>query len=392
MVVSRLEWSSPGWWGAFIAAVAFLLLAGCDGNGAPSGSAVPVPVPPLAEYQQCVSTAPLDPGDPDQPVLVLKGPRVINHALGTTYLDQGATATDPREGDISGRIVVTGLAELDPAVAGDYLIRYGVTNSASLAGVEVVRLVRVNAGVFPVQTVRDMGTTGARMGYYEHLPTTYADDPDQTFPLLVFIHGWGNARFVDPHTVQAPLSILEKSNLVKLINDGGWDDSRPFIVLSPQKCYDPLAFGPTAARMRLFIDHAINTYKIDVSRLYMSGHSQGSGDTWDYVGHYPRHLAAVVPISGGYGTASGCALKETPAWAFNGQADTTVPYETQVNTVDSINACDAAEPAKVTVFPGVGHNDIQARVLNLSGLGSGLHPYSLYDQNIYEWLLQHRRP
>ena len=106
-----------------------------------------------------------------------------------------------------------------------------------------MRLVRVHAGTFPVQTVRDMGTTSAHMGYYEHLPATYADDPDQKFPLLVFIHGWENSRFLDPHTVQAPLSILEKSNLVKLINDGAWDDSRPFIVLSPQKCYDALTFG-----------------------------------------------------------------------------------------------------------------------------------------------------
>jgi predicted peptidase len=230
------------------------------------------------------------------------------------------------------------------------------------------------------------------MGYYEHLPVNYADDLKQKFPLLVFIHGWENARFLDPQTVQAPLSILENSNLVKLINDGAWDDSLPFIVLSPQKCYDGLTFGVTAARMKRFIDYAINTYKVDVSRLYMSGHSQGSGDTWDYVSNYPQQLAAVVPISGGYGTVSGCALKDTPAWAFNGEADKTVPYHNQVNTVASINACNPAEPAKVTVFPGISHNDIQAQVLNLAGLGSGLPQYSPYDQNIYDWLLQHRRP
>ena len=335
---------------------------------------------------------PVDSGDPDQPVLTLIGPRVIDHALGTPYVDQGATASDPREGDISGQIRIAGLDGLDPNVVGDHLIRYGVTNSAALRAVEVVRLVRVNAGTFPVQTAREMGTTSARMGYYEHLPAAYADDPDQTFPLLVFIHGWGNSHFLDPRTVQAPLSILENSNLVKLINDGAWDDSRPFIVLSPQKCHDALAFGVTAARMKLFIDHAINTYKVDESRLYMSGHSQGSGDTWDYVVNHPRQLAAVVPISGGYGTVSGCALKDTPAWAFNGEADRTVPYLNQVNTVGSINACNAAEPARITVFPGISHNDIQARVFNLTGLGSGLPQYSLYDQNIYDWLLHHRRP
>jgi predicted esterase len=373
--------------------VSALLLAGCDEGGSSSpGSAWPQPAPPLAEYQECVSTVPVDSADPDQPVLTLIGPRVIDHARGTAYADQGATARDPREGDLSGQIQVSGLNDLDVGVVGDHLIRYDVSNGAHQRAVEVVRLVRVNAGTFPVQTIREMGTTGAHMGYYEHLPVTYADDPDQTFPLLVFIHGWGNARFLDPHTVQAPLSILEQSNLVKLINDGAWDDSRPFIVLSPQKCYDALTFGDTAARMKRFIDHAINTYKIDVSQVYLSGHSQGSGDTWDYVVNYPRQLAAVVPISGGYGTASGCALKDTPAWAFNGENDSTVSYHNQVNTVASINACNPAEPAKVTVFPGISHNDVQGPVLNLTGLGSGLPQYSLYDQDIYDWLLQHRRP
>jgi predicted esterase len=396
VVPSRLRPGSPVRSRAHLAAAAtVLLLTGCDGDGqlsSSSGFTAPEPLPPLAQYQECVSTAPVDSDDPDQPVLDLIGPRVVDHALGTPYVDQGATASSPRDGDISDQIRVTGLTELDPGVVGDYLIRYNVTDGAQLRAVEVVRLVRVNDGAYPVQTVREMGTTSARMGYYEHLPATYADELDQKFPLLVFIHGWGNARFLNFQKVQAPLSILEASNLVKLINDGAWDDSLPFIVLSPQKCYDGLSLGSTAARMKRFIDYAINTYKVDVSRLYMSGHSQGAGDTWDYVVNYPRQLAAVVPISGGYGTTSGCALKDTPAWAFNGQADSTVSYRNQVDTVGSINACDPAEPAKVTVFPSIGHNDIQARVLDLTGLGSGLPQYSPYDQSVYDWLLQHRRP
>ena len=66
-------------------------------------------------------------------------------------------------------------------------------------------------------------------------------------------------------------------------------------------------------------------------------------------------------------------------------------YQNQVDTVNSINACNPVERAKVTVFPGVHHNDIQDPVFNLTGLGQGLPQYGLYDQSIYDWMLQHRR-
>ncbi len=334
---------------------------------------------------------PVDSGNPNEPVITLIGPRVVSQPLGTAYVDAGATASDPRDGDITSRIVVTGLTSLNVNTVGDYLIRYNVMNSAQSAAVEVVRLVRVHAGTFKVQTARDIGTTSAHMGYYEHLPVNYSADPNQKFPLIVYQHGWSGARFLDAYTVQAPLSILESGNMVKLINDGHWDDSRPFIVLSPQRCVDPLTYVVTAAQTKLFLDYAINTYKVDISRIYMGGHSQGSGDTWDYVSNYPHQLAAVVPISGGYGTFVGCVLKETPAWAFNGEADTTVPYQNQADTVNSINACNPTERAKITVLPGVSHNDVELPVLGLTGLGQGLPAYDIYNQNIYDWLLGHSR-
>ena len=334
---------------------------------------------------------PVDSGDANKPVITLLGPRVVSQPLGFVYADAGATARDPHDGDVTSRITVTGLAALDTNTVGDYLIRYNVVNSAQSAAVEVVRMVRVHAGTYKAQTARDIGTTSAHLGYYEHLPVNYSDDPNQKFPLILYQHGWTGARFLNPYTVQAPLSILEGGNLVRLINQGPWDDSRPFIVLSPQRCVDPLTFVATAAQTKLFLDYAINTYKVDTSRIYMGGHSQGSGDTWDYVTNYPHQLAAVVPISGGYGTSAGCVLKDTPAWAFNGEADATVPYQTQVETVNSINACSPVERAKITVLPGVSHNDVEMPVLGLTGLGQGLPAYDTYNQNIFDWLLAHSR-
>ncbi len=48
--------------------------------------------------------------------------------------------------------------------------------------------------------------------------------------------------------------------------------------------------------------------------------------------------------------------------------------------------------SRITVLEGIGHNDVELPVLGLTGLGQGLPQYDLYDQSIYDWLLQHSRP
>ena len=364
-----------------------LFLTGCpDEPGLP---APPPPTPLDPQYVACISTVPVDAGNPNQPVITLIGPRVISQPLGTPYVDAGATASDPHDGDITNQIVVTGLAELNTNTVGDYLVRYNVVDSAQLRAVEVVRVVRVTDGTFQEQTPRDIGTTSAHLPYYEHLPVHYSDDPTETYPVLIFQHGWGGARFtVDGTAVQMPLSGLANSDVVGLINNGQWDDSRPFIVLSPQRCVDPLTYVVTAWETKRFIDYAINTYQIDPARIYLAGFSQGSGDTWDYVTNFPHQLAAVVPISGPYGNTSGCLLKDTPAWAFQAADDQYVLPQGQIDTVNSINACNPPERAKLTLFPTGGHTD---QTMNLAGLGQGKAPYDVYDESIYDWLLAHIR-
>ena len=378
------------------AATWLISLAGCGGGGGGDSASTPSTPPPSAVtdplYLECTSTVPVDAGNPDQPVITLLGDKVVNHALGTQYTDAGAYALDPRAGDISSQIQITGVASVDTNVVGDYFVRYNVKNSAQLRAVEAVRIVRVNAGTFRNQTARDIGTTSAHMGYYEHLPVNYSVDPNQKFPLIIYQHGWFHARFLNSSTVQVTLPTLITVGLAKIINAGGWDDSRPFIVLSPQRCVDPLEFGVTAAQTKRFIDYAINTYKVDASRIYMGGHSQGGGNTWDYITNYPQQLAAIFPISGHYGSTVGCSLGSTPSWAFIGRKDATVPYTELVNTVNSVNACNPPERSRLTVLPDNGHNDIELPVLGLTGLGRGMSEYELYDQSIYDWMLQHSRP
>jgi pimeloyl-ACP methyl ester carboxylesterase len=156
---------------------------------------------------------------------------------------------------------------------------------------------------------------------------------------------------------------------------------------------DPQIGDYTALMTKIFIDYAINTYKVDTSRMYVAGYSAGSCLTWDFVNHYPTLLAAVVPMSGSGGTTFGCTLKQTPSWAFEAADDPAGPYMNQVDTVTSINACNPTERARITVFASGGHNLAEEYLtINLTGLGQGLPAYDVYDQNIYDWMLAHTRP
>ena len=221
-----------------------------------------------------------------------------------------------------------------------------------------------------------MGHTAADMGYFEHLPVSYADDPKQTFPLIIYNNGWGSERaFGKP---EDELSVYANTDMFQVIHEGQWDDTRPFVVLSPQRCSVQLA-DVELNRIKYFVDFAVNTYKVDPTRIYMVGMSAGAYYTWEYIRLNPTQLAAVVPISCGGSTlaADGCVMKQTPAWAFHAKDDPIVPYTASLATVQTINACQPTERVRYTLYPTGGHDPMPT--LDMSGLGKGDPSYYIYD-------------
>jgi hypothetical protein len=73
--------------------------------------------------------------DTTSPVLTLLGSATVNLAIGDTYTDAGATATDSLQGDLTSAITTANLP-VDTAVAGTTTVTYSVsdgTQSASLS-------------------------------------------------------------------------------------------------------------------------------------------------------------------------------------------------------------------------------------------------------------------
>ena len=227
-----------------------------------------------------------------------------------------------------------------------------------------------------------LGSTEAAFGYYAYTPSGYSDSGPE-YPLLIFLHGWS------PNLGNEPLEHVLSGGPPMLIETGKWDPSYPFIVVSPQ-----LATAYWAPNIvHSFIGHLLEKYRINRSRVYLTGLSLGGGGCWYYAGEIEdNYTAAIVPIS-----ASGAEylvenLRRTPVWAFHGARDGSVAaFENfgSVPMVAAINETGPEVPARVTVFPNLAHD---AWTTTYDGSGRFHNQqFDTFNVEIYDWLLSYRK-
>jgi hypothetical protein len=96
--------------------------------------------------------------DTTPPVIGLNGNPTINIECGTGYVDQGATATDACNGNLTSAINVSG-ATIDASVPGQYFVTYTVSDIAGNPAVPVQRTVNVVDTMPPVITVNGSDMT-----------------------------------------------------------------------------------------------------------------------------------------------------------------------------------------------------------------------------------------
>jgi hypothetical protein len=80
--------------------------------------------------------------DTTPPVISLIGASAINLNVGDTYNEQGATATDNQDGNLTSSIVIAGTVNTNSA--GTYLVNYNVSDAAGNAATQVTRTVNVS--------------------------------------------------------------------------------------------------------------------------------------------------------------------------------------------------------------------------------------------------------
>lgn len=359
-----------------------------------------VPEDPNAPPPWWESQTPDFSANPDRPVISITGPKTLILGVDEEYQEQGATAQDLQDGDISSLITIE--SNVDTSQAGDYLVRYQVTDANQLDAIEAIRVVRVFDEEPVFQTARPFGTTVSHWGYFERLPVDYGVDPDQQFPLLVYNHGnAGNAVWQNDTPEGALSSLILNAGPPLIISAGKWDSELPFIVLSPQ--VGDSRVGDPIERMDAFLEHALASYNIDRSRIYMTGWSQGGFISFLYSMSYPEKVAAAISMAGGLLPGNQvpenlCNIESVPLWAFHGDADSEVPVSSSLDSINTLNQnCNPVVPPLLTVFQGQQHL-IHHAIFNLSALEGGTIEfvgdpnYDLYQQSIYDWLLSYTNP
>jgi pimeloyl-ACP methyl ester carboxylesterase len=240
-----------------------------------------------------------------------------------------------------------------------------------------------------VQTARYARIAGNSNGYYEYLPPDY-NTSGQNYPLLIFVHGIGELG--DGSQYQLPKVLV--NGPPRLINNGSWPvsfkvkgRSYSFIVISPQFTY-----WPGGNDIKSVIDYCVSHYRVDQSRIYVTGLSMGGGVVWDYASmstEAAMRVAAIVPVCGALDgnltRGKIIAGANLPVWALQNQNDPTVSSQNTVDWYNAINAPSAPvanPPMVMTLFPASGH-DAWTRAYDPNYKEKGM--------NVYEWMLQYSR-
>jgi len=232
-----------------------------------------------------------------------------------------------------------------------------------------------------------LGSDDAPYGYYVYTPSSYKSD-GPAFPLLIFLHGSGERG--DSQTTPADLDKILVNGPPNMIQNKTWSPKHPMIVVSPQ-CHEGWW---DRDHVRAFIKFISTTYRVDQKRIYLTGLSMGGYGTFDQLNSFDdNQIAAAVPIAGSgvMNAAFTARIAKVPIWVFHGEDDTTVFPDFSKAIVPAVNALNPKVRAKLTLYPGVGHNSWKMTYTG-SGMGKEDPAYDPFNMDIYDWMYQYTKP
>lgn len=198
--------------------------------------------------------------------------------------------------------------------------------------------------------------------YYLYYPEGYDSDVDKEFGLLLFLHGGGESG--------GDLDELKESGPPKLLVEG---KQFPFLVLAPQNPHKR-KWWDTKAVMKL-LDSVIETNRVDLDRIYLTGLSRGGSAAWAISTQYPEKFAALAVVCGMAPLPYAHWIdKKMPIWVFHGDQDEVISVEESDKMVAKLK--EMQYDVKYTRYEGVGHN-------------SWGRAYT--DDSLYKWLNKQKR-
>ena len=215
--------------------------------------------------------------------------------------------------------------------------------------------------VFHAQELKKKVTVSVNLHYLLYLPSDYKTSTKR-YPVIFFLHGSGEKG--------NDLSFVHKLPLLKYAES---HPDFPFIVIAPQ-CPEIHRWSEQLVDINALLDDIIKQYRVDESRIYLTGLSMGGEGTWRLAMKYPQRFAAIAPLCGWADLRLAYKVKSLPIWVFHGDKDDTVPFRQSEEIVDYLKKAGA--DIKFTVIPGASH-DIWTQTYGSS--------------TIYDWFLAHQK-
>ncbi len=184
-------------------------------------------------------------------------------------------------------------------------------------------------------------TIKVSFNYLVYLPPGYEQDKKE-WPLVLFLHGAGE-RGED-------LNFVKRNGPPMLVEQG---KEFPFILISPQcplgQRWDPL-------KLTALLDDVEKIYRVDTTRVYLTGLSMGGEGVWRLVFAQPKRFAAIAPVCGRSGSyyLDACIIKDLPVWVFHGAKDDVVYISESERIVNALKNCGSN--VRFTIYPEANHN------------------------------------
>lgn len=198
-------------------------------------------------------------------------------------------------------------------------------------------------------------------------PQAGLTQPADGWPAIVFLHGRGECGDdgVRSTAVGLPPAAITSPER--------W----PCVIIVPQKPGADETWESHEGYVMSALEQACRVHRVDRSRVYLTGLSQGGAGTWAIAARHPSVFAAIAPVCGfahsavprsqgvGFGDdalvrsiADRLALADVPIWAFHGERDDVVPPEQTRRLVSAVEAArgGASDRVRATYFPQANHN------------------------------------
>ena len=201
-------------------------------------------------------------------------------------------------------------------------------------------------------------------GYLQALPADYTET-EKDYPLVIFLHGSGECG-----NGTTELDRVAIHGYPRYAEEG---KEYPFILISPQ-LPEGKYWGAYIESLNLFLDHLIDTLRVDTARIYLTGLSNGGTGTWLWGQANADRFAALIPVCGAGICWAAREMLNIPVWAFHGDCDGAIDCQESVRMVSAINRMGG--DAKITLYPGTGH---------------GCWIYTYVDEGLMNWMLEQHR-